>query len=224
MKRFLIGLAILAAGLTVAAPAAHAIVFNLTSCEVTGGCGTQTVFGTVTLTQVGANVNFDVVLLGGNRFVRTGAGDDQLFKFNDTAPGASAANITNPLTGLPANAVTGGLIGDTGTLNGDGTGSFGFGVTCAISSNCNGGSIPTFEEITFTVTDATIAQLTTPNNLGNVFVADVLIASNGFTGPVNASGGGVGGSTIPEPATLLLLGSGILGLGLAGRVRGLLRR
>lgn len=222
MKRFLVGLAIVAAGLTVAVPAAHALVFELTSCHVTGGCGTQTVFGTITLTQVGANVNFDVELAGGNRFVETGAADFQLFKFNGT--GIVAGDIVNALTVNPPNAVAGGLQGTAGAFNGDGTGDFGFGISCDIAANCNGGSTPTFTGLTFTVTDATIADLIAPNNLGNVFVADILIASNGLTGPVDASGGGVGGSTIPEPATLLLLGSGILGLGLAGRVRGLLRK
>src|SRR5947208_3241052 len=85
--------ALLAIGLLVAAPSAQAIVFNLTSCHVTGGCGTQTVFGTVTLTQVGANVNFDVELAGGNRFVETGSADQELFKFNGT--GVVAADIVN---------------------------------------------------------------------------------------------------------------------------------
>ena len=83
-----IGMGLLIAALVVVALAvagpAYAISFDLTSCHVTGGCGTQTVFGTVTLTQVGANVNFDVELACGNRFVQTGSADQQLFKFNGT--------------------------------------------------------------------------------------------------------------------------------------------
>src|SRR5437016_1316838 len=63
--------AILGVALIATATPAQAISFDLTSCHVTGGCGTQTVFGTVTLTQVGANVTFDVELAGGNRFVET---------------------------------------------------------------------------------------------------------------------------------------------------------
>src|SRR5438128_6101260 len=66
---------------------AQAVVFNLTSDHCTGGCGTAP-FGTVSVTQVGLNVNFDVDLANGPpntvSWAQTGAGDFQLFKFNAT--------------------------------------------------------------------------------------------------------------------------------------------
>jgi hypothetical protein len=52
----------------------YADTFTFTSCHLSGGCGTATEFGTVTLTQSGTSVNFDVVLNSGNRFVETGGG------------------------------------------------------------------------------------------------------------------------------------------------------
>lgn len=191
----------------------QADTFNLTSChfDPSSGCGAAgTIYGTVTLTQAGANVNFDVVLSGTNRFVETGSVDQQLFKFNGV--GVAATDIVNAATGMPLNAVPGGLQGSAGAFNGDGTGAFGFGINCVTSSNCNGGSTPTFREITFTVNNATIAELTVPNNSGNLFVADVLF--NGATGPIDVNTG-----AIPEPTTLLMAGTALVGLGVAWRRR-----
>ena len=73
--------------------AGHADTFNFTSCHLSGGCGTATNFGTVTVTQAGTSVNFDVVLNSGNRFVETGLGGDSLFLFNDTLAGSTVTNI-----------------------------------------------------------------------------------------------------------------------------------
>ena len=120
-RRWLLVLGMLVVGLVVAAPPAHAIVFDLTSDHCTGGCGTAP-FGTVTLEQDGTTVDVTVDLADGYFFVKTGAADDQAFKFNGT--GFVVGDITvdqnapNPLSA------------DAGALNGDGTGNFGFGIEC----------------------------------------------------------------------------------------------
>ena len=58
----------------ISAPFAQAISFDFTSDHVTGGAGTPP-FGTVTLTQTAANVDFNVSLAAGYKFVLTGSAD-----------------------------------------------------------------------------------------------------------------------------------------------------
>src|SRR5262249_4251451 len=95
----------------------------------------------------------------------------------------------------------------------DGTGTFTASVECTIASDCNGGSAPTMTSLLFTVTNATVAGLTTANAAGNFFVADILCGSAvtgcaGQTGPVDVSQP----SAVPGP---------IVGAGLAGLIAGL---
>lgn len=196
-------LALVAVGVIVTAPQAHAIVFNLTSDHCTGGCGTPP-FGTVTVTQNGANVDVTVALATGYSFVKTGSVDFLAFKFN--ASGVVLADITVDAH-VPA------LAAATGTFNGDGTGDFAFGISCPL---CGGGASDAFTTpIMFHVASATIADITAANAGGNIFVADVL-APNGNTGPVDVTGGS---TTVPEPATVAFLGTGLVALGFLSRRR-----
>src|SRR5262249_12035019 len=157
--------------------------FQLTSCHLSGGCGTATQFGTVTLTQSGSNVLFDVVLNAGNRFVETGAGGGSLFVFNDSISGSTVTSITATLNGATI-PITGGLtrLTNQSPIMADGTGTFTAQVFCTISSMCNGGSTPNINDLHFTVTGATLAQLETANANGNIFVADILCGQTGCTG------------------------------------------
>src|SRR5215510_12457859 len=173
------------------ATSASAITFQLTSDHCTGGCGTPP-FGTVDVTQAGSNVAVTVTLNAGFSYAQTGAADFQLFKFNGT--GVALGDI---VVGAHVPA----LAAASGALNGDGTGNFTFGINCP---SCGNGPSGFGGAITFTVNNATIADLTVPNNLGNIFVADIL-GVNGNTGPVDVSTPPVGA---PEPGTLTLLGTG----------------
>jgi len=217
-----LAVAILGVALIASATPAQADTFNLTSCHISTGCPPAgTIFGTVTLTQSGTSVNFDVVLANGSRFVETGAGGDSLFLFNDAIPGSTITTISATLNGAVV-AIPGGLSGLTGqpAIHADGTGDFTAQVFCTTAASCNGGSTPNINDLHFTVTNATLAQLETPNANGNLFVADILCGAGvsvcgGLTGPVDVSTPGV----VPEPTTLLMVGTALVGLGGAWRRR-----
>src|SRR5215831_1934259 len=193
------------AGLMLGAPdVARADTFDLTSCHISGStCQGGSIpapgFGSVTLTQVGGNVNFTVSLINGNRFVETGAGGGELFLFNDAIAGSTINTIaTSPTT--PA----GGLSGFTNLapVMADGTGTFTASVECTVASDCNGGSAPTMNSLTFTVTNATVAALETANANGNIFVADILCGTaqtqcGGLSAPVDAVPGPIVGAGLP---------------------------
>src|SRR5262245_6595391 len=102
----------------------HAIIFDLTSDHCTGGCGTAP-FGTVDVTQVGANVHIVVDLANGPpntvSWAQTGAADFQLFKFNATGVVLTDISVVQTFAGQTLQA-------NTGSLNGDGTGDFSFGI------------------------------------------------------------------------------------------------
>lgn len=192
------------------ATSASALVFDLTSDHCTGGCGTAP-FGTVTLTQNGTNVDFIVDLANGPPntvgWASTGAGDFELFKFNATGVVLGDITVTQTFAGQT-------LAAQTGAFNGDGTGNFTFGIAC---TTCGNGNLGITSNLVFSVANATIADLTAPNNSGNVFVADIFSGQTGNTGPVDA--------TVAQPVPGPVAGAGLPALVMAcGGLVGLARR
>jgi len=174
----------------------------------------------VTLTQVGANVTFDVTLINGNTFIETGSGGMSLFLFNDAIAGSTITSIVATENGTPVTFPNGlsGFTNISPPVMADGTGTFTASVECtqpATGNGCNPGMIPTINDLHFTVTNATLAQLEVGNGAtpgtGNMFVADILCGAgqtqcNGLTGPVD----------VPIPAPVI--GHGLLVLLAVGGV------
>jgi hypothetical protein len=189
---------------------AKADTFNFTSDHCTGGCGPQSSFGTVTLTQVGSNVDVVVSLLNGNQFVKTGSGGDMYFLFDNAL--ISAANITN-ISGVPAGTTASGSV--PGAIHADGTGTWMWGIGCA--SCPSGGGAAFSGPITFTVTNTTLAAMEVGHFVSGygteLFVADILSGTTGLTGPVD-----VNTPVVPDGgATVMLLGVALGALGMARR-------
>jgi hypothetical protein len=181
---------------------AKADTFNLvTAGTLPGG----TVYGTVTLTQNGSNVDVKLQLASGDLLISTGAGGGNTVLFDVNL---SPITVTGITSGYTLDSTT----SANNTIHADGSGNWDYGITCG---GCGpGGSSPLGSTLNFTVDNVLISNFVT-NPSGFLFAADVCVTQNqmGCPGGTGVVVNSVPTTPTPEPSSLALLGTPALSFG-----------